>query len=157
RDPHDGFHRRYISGGAEMLVGNLCVNGEPSRFETMPSRPILQAWRKTNSPSLESGRLAPPAPSAGCVPMPRPQFSRPWPIPVGVSTVAEVTTCLFPITATPICPQAAAISDARYSRNGIYGISVEADHSGLMLASRTTLAHFSVSSAMSLPKSAGEP
>ena len=29
--------------------------------------------------------------------------------------------------------------------------------SGLMLAARITLAHFSVSSAMSLPKSAGEP
>jgi hypothetical protein len=30
-------------------------------------------------------------------------------------------------------------------------------HSGLMLAARITLPHFSVSSAMSLPKSAGEP
>src|SRR6476659_3495053 len=30
-------------------------------------------------------------------------------------------------------------------------------HSGLILAARITLAHFSVSSAMSLPKSAGEP
>src|SRR5215813_637021 len=30
-------------------------------------------------------------------------------------------------------------------------------HSGLMLAARTTLAHFSVSAAMSLAKSAGEP
>src|SRR6476661_9706815 len=30
-------------------------------------------------------------------------------------------------------------------------------HSGLMLAARTTLPHFSVSSAMSLPKSAGVP
>src|SRR5262245_50713086 len=30
-------------------------------------------------------------------------------------------------------------------------------HSGLMLAARITLAHFSVSSAISLPKSAGEP
>src|SRR5262249_2902362 len=30
------------------------------------------------------------------------------------------------------------------------------DHSGLMLAARITLPHFSVSSAMSLPKSAGE-
>src|SRR5262249_20105024 len=29
------------------------------------------------------------------------------------------------------------------------------DHSGLMLAARITLAHFSVSSAMNLPKSAG--
>ena len=32
-----------------------------------------------------------------------------------------------------------------------------ADHSALMLAARITLPHFSVSSAMSLPKSAGEP
>ena len=31
------------------------------------------------------------------------------------------------------------------------------DHSGLMPANLTTLPHFSVSSAMSLPKSAGEP
>src|SRR5262245_41296952 len=31
------------------------------------------------------------------------------------------------------------------------------DHSGLMLAARITLPHFSVSSAMSLAKSAGEP
>jgi hypothetical protein len=31
------------------------------------------------------------------------------------------------------------------------------DHSGLMLAARITLPHFSVSSAMNLPKSAGEP
>src|SRR4051812_26080188 len=30
-------------------------------------------------------------------------------------------------------------------------------HPGLMLAARITLPHFSVSSAMSLPKSAGEP
>ena len=32
-----------------------------------------------------------------------------------------------------------------------------ADYSGLMLAARITLPHFSVSSAMSLPKSAGKP
>ena len=31
------------------------------------------------------------------------------------------------------------------------------DYSGLMLAARITLPHFSVSSAMSFPKSAGEP
>src|SRR6516164_830452 len=30
-------------------------------------------------------------------------------------------------------------------------------HSGLMLAARITLAHFSVSSAISIPKSAGDP
>src|SRR5262249_36976736 len=37
-----------------------------------------------------------------------------------------------------------------------YGTS-DADHSALMLAARITLPHFSVSSAMNLPKSAGEP
>src|SRR5262249_60690051 len=41
----------------------------------------------------------------------------------------------------------------RVSRNGSY----RADHSGLMLAARITLPHFSVSLAMCLPKSAGEP
>src|SRR5262245_41656366 len=48
--------------------------------------------------------------------------------------------------------------DAGGSRNGRYGISGRgrADHSALMLAARITLPHFSVSSAMSLPKSAGE-
>src|SRR5215470_5324982 len=35
--------------------------------------------------------------------------------------------------------------------------SLAQDHSGLMPANLTTLPHFSVSSAMSLPKSAGEP
>src|SRR5262249_2091757 len=41
----------------------------------------------------------------------------------------------------------------RGSQNGIYGMSC--GHSGLMLAPRMTFAHFSVSSAMNLPKSAG--
>src|SRR5262245_41260751 len=36
-------------------------------------------------------------------------------------------------------------------------VSAGARYSGLMLAARMTLAHFSVSSAMSLPKSAGVP
>src|SRR5882724_3277791 len=47
----------------------------------------------------------------------------------------------------------------RDSPNGRYGIfgRGRADHSGLMLANFTTLAHFSVSSAMSLPKSVVEP
>jgi hypothetical protein len=40
---------------------------------------------------------------------------------------------------------------------GRYGTCSRADHSGVMLAVLTTLAHFSVSLAMSLPKSAGEP
>src|SRR5262245_48113167 len=44
------------------------------------------------------------------------------------------------------------------SRNEIYGISTaDRPHSALMLRARMTLPHFSVSSAMSLPKSAGEP
>src|SRR5262249_45856298 len=43
------------------------------------------------------------------------------------------------------------------SRNGIYGISTaDRPHSALMLRARMTLPHFSVSSAMNLPKSAGE-
>src|SRR5262249_53346769 len=47
----------------------------------------------------------------------------------------------------------------RYSPNGCYGIFGQdrADHSGFMPANLITLAHFSVSSAMSFPKSAGEP
>src|SRR5499426_1267327 len=44
------------------------------------------------------------------------------------------------------------------SQNEIYGISTaDRPHSALMLRARMTLPHFSVSSAMSLPKSAGEP
>ena len=39
----------------------------------------------------------------------------------------------------------------------LWNIGRRATYSGLMLAARITLAHFSVSSAMSLPKSAGEP
>src|SRR5262249_11886276 len=39
--------------------------------------------------------------------------------------------------------------------NGIYGMSV-VGHSGLMPANFTTLAHFSISSAMNLPKPAGQ-
>src|SRR5262245_38821835 len=47
----------------------------------------------------------------------------------------------------------------RDSPNGIYGMWAEriSAYSVLMLAARITLPHFSVSSAMSLPKSAGEP
>src|SRR5262249_59013927 len=46
-----------------------------------------------------------------------------------------------------------------HSRTERYGIFCRgrADHSALMLAARITLPHFSVSSASSLPKSAGEP
>src|SRR5262249_43276280 len=45
-------------------------------------------------------------------------------------------------------------SDIRGTKH--YGMSGR-HHSGLMLAARITLPHFSTSSAMSLPKSAGEP
>src|SRR5713101_9190935 len=47
----------------------------------------------------------------------------------------------------------------RDSRNGTYGISrlLFSDHSGFAPENLITLAHFSVSSAMSLPKSAEEP
>src|SRR5262249_12626790 len=46
----------------------------------------------------------------------------------------------------------------RYSHIGIYGISTaDRPQSALMLRARITLPHFSVSSAMCLPKSAGEP
>ena len=46
-------------------------------------------------------------------------------------------------------------SPGRHSQNEIYG--TDADHSALMPANPITLAHFSVSSARSLPNSAGEP
>src|SRR5262245_30024388 len=46
----------------------------------------------------------------------------------------------------------------RFCGTGDYGISVRLpDHSGLMPANFTTFAHFSVSSAISLPKSLGGP
>src|SRR5262245_38214208 len=47
----------------------------------------------------------------------------------------------------------------QFSRNEtLWNISPHRpDHSGLMLAARTTLPHFSVSSPISLPKSAGVP
>src|SRR5262245_39352629 len=47
-------------------------------------------------------------------------------------------------------------SSARVRVTGFYGISVEVDHSGLMLAARITLPHFSVSSTINLSKVAGE-
>src|SRR4030095_7244659 len=47
---------------------------------------------------------------------------------------------------------------SHHSPNGGYGTwPSRADHSALMPANLTTLAHFSVSSAMNFPKSAGEP
>src|SRR5215468_6118013 len=52
-----------------------------------------------------------------------------------------------------------AFSNARDSRNGIYGSWAErtSPQSALMFAARITLAHFSVSSVMSVLKSADEP
>src|SRR6478752_4653957 len=47
-------------------------------------------------------------------------------------------------------------TSSRHSRNGRYGISAP-DHSALMPVDFTTLPHFSVSSAISFPKSLGEP
>src|SRR6516162_3450552 len=45
----------------------------------------------------------------------------------------------------------------RLAERVIWNIRPDLVHSGLMLAARITLPHFSVSSAMNLPKSAGEP
>src|SRR5712691_6907853 len=45
----------------------------------------------------------------------------------------------------------------RFAERDLWNIGGGAIYSVLMLAARTTLAHFSVSSAMSSPKSAGEP
>src|SRR5262245_30665745 len=56
----------------------------------------------------------------------------------------------------PSLPKCANSGHCRHSPNGIYGISAP-DHSALMPVNFTTLPHFSVSSAISLPKSAGEP
>src|SRR5215471_772235 len=57
----------------------------------------------------------------------------------------------------PMVP-VATYYEPTFSPNGCYGIFGQdrADHSALILADRITLAHFSVSSAMSLPKSAGD-
>src|SRR5262249_53540299 len=72
---------------------------------------------------------------------------------------SELGGCCLSISSSPnwgvastdvCCPQSG-------SRNGIYGTWTGArPYSALMLAARITLAHFSVSSAMSLPNSAGE-
>src|SRR5262245_57468633 len=59
--------------------------------------------------------------------------------------------------ATVRCPDSAALlSQTSIRGTGFYGTS-RRDHSALMPANLTTLPHFSVSSAMNLPKSAGEP
>src|SRR5262249_62229715 len=48
-------------------------------------------------------------------------------------------------------------SSGRIRGTGRYGIFARCVYSGLMPANFTTLAHFSVSSAMNFPKSADEP
>src|SRR5262245_19713949 len=140
-------------------------NGEPSHFDTMPSRPILQAWRKTNSPSWEGGRQRRVSSARRCL---KAAVFSTMARPVGVRAVAQVTMYPFLSRATPICSQAAVIADIggclksacwrtaapRGSRNG-YGMS--GLHSALMPANLTTLRHLSISSAINFPKSAGEP
>src|SRR5262249_20291566 len=76
---------------------------------------------------------------------------QPSPIPGRVSVVPQVTTYPFPSRATRLPPR-----DSRNGRYGIFGRD-RADHSGFMPANLITLPHFSVSSAMSLPKSACDP
>ena len=58
---------------------------------------------------------------------------------------------------SPLAPEQS--STGQCSHIGIYGISDRRsrDQSGLIFANLTTLPHFTVSSTMSLPKSAGEP
>jgi hypothetical protein len=79
--------------------------------------------------------------------------------PLGISALMIA----FEATADQICSDRVLrfVTHLRHkgdSENGIYGMSAEgAGHSALMPANLTTLAHFPVSSAMSLPKSAGEP
>src|SRR5262249_8932623 len=54
-------------------------------------------------------------------------------------------------------PFSASSGHCRHSLNGVYGISTaDRPHSALMLRARMTLPHFSVSSAISFPNSAGE-
>src|SRR5262249_57084970 len=49
------------------------------------------------------------------------KFAQPWPIPIGVSVVAQVTMYLPPSRPTPICPQAAgaAISAPRFAERDV--------------------------------------
>src|SRR5262249_10890918 len=58
---------------------------------------------------------------------------------------------------TPQTANWCAARDRRVSMDFAEWVMEYRGHSTLMLAARITLAHFSVSSAMSLPKSAGEP
>src|SRR5262249_19055314 len=79
--------------------------------------------------------------------------------------VGQLTLCLDPRQdLREFAPQTGVASPSRTSapccsRNGRYGIfgRDRADYSALMPANFTTFAHFSVSSAMNFPKSAGEP
>src|SRR5262249_10395779 len=57
-----------------------------------------------------------------------------------------------------LTPPSLHLVGTRHSSNGGYGISTaDRPQSALMLRARMTLPHFSLSPAMSLPKSAGEP
>src|SRR5262249_36998460 len=85
-------------------------------------------------------------------------------LPLG-SAMSSIAACLM----SGLTPQAAGTADIggrfksacwrtsvpRRSQNGHYGISAP-DHSALAPANLITLAHFSVSSAINIPKSAGE-
>ena len=86
--------------------------------------------------------------------------------------LAQVPTYLFPLKScaglTPKRPERTLMDVSKvpvggHERPAIRGTGVteyftgRADRSALMLAARITLAHFSVSSAISLPNSAGEP
>src|SRR5438445_3021110 len=53
--------------------------------------------------------------------------------------------------------RAAPLNNDAHAMRFREGVMQAADHSPLMPAARITFPHFSVSSAMSLPKSAGEP
>src|SRR5262245_65456946 len=69
----------------------------------------------------------------------------------GYTELARISQRVMRISSTDAC---------RFRRTGGYGISttrVDQAYSDLMLAARITLAHFSISSAMSLPQSLGEP
>ena len=66
--------------------------------------------------------------------------------------------CRYAIAASGGPPRLKCRVPVGNSLNGLYGISTaDRPHSALMPADLITLAHFSVSSAMNLPKSAGEP
>src|SRR6516164_11751345 len=100
-------------------------------------QPMSARGQNENSPILGLCQLLPPAPDIG-LPM--------LPPPCAMRRPEQVQ-------------HKRARKGARQSLNGRYGIfgRGRADHSALMPANLTTLAHFSVSAATKLPKSEGEP